>query len=328
MLGIDIGNRSIKIVDTTVKKDSISINNFAVELLPENIIDNDNIIEPKSLVRILRSLIERYKLKGKANFVLCSSQVMIRDLELPTNMKTSELESSVYYEMEQILPGITGNSVIDFRPKKDGKVMVCSAPIELIKEYADIIKEAGLKLQAVDVMCNSIAKLYKRYVNTTGAMAVIDLGHSKLDVTVISDGEINLNKTFNSGNSRIDELIANYYNLSIEEADRVKRSGFKGYNITNDDLERYLRFSYENILGDIKKLFEFFNSRNRGKEVSQVVLTGGGTLFSGVDLYFEKMLGMPTTIFKPSSRIKVNPQLYLQNIIYFLPALGATIRED
>jgi type IV pilus assembly protein PilM len=327
MLGIDIGNRSIKIVDANVKKNNIEIKNFAVELIPPNVIDNDRILDHDALVQMLKNMIIRYQLKGKANFVLCSPQVMIRDLEV-TYKKESELAEVVNTQIEQILPGISETSVIDYRPKKDGKVMVCAAPADMIKEYADIIMEAGLKLQCIDVMCNSVGKLFGKYMDNLGTEAIVDIGHSKLDVTILVNGEISLNKTFNVGNAKIDELIANYYNLSLEEADRVKRTAFKGYNVSREDLDRYLRFSYEQGINEIKRLIQYFDSKSRDNTVSQVTLTGGGTLFDGIDNFFQEILEIPTKIFKPTPKIKVDEKLYLQNIIYYIPALGATIRED
>ena len=326
MLGIDIGNRSIKIIDAVVKKEHIEVKNFAVELLPDGVIENDRIISHEQLVKILHDMVVKYQFKGKANFVLCSSQVITRDIEL-AGISEADIQTNVEAQMDQILPGIVQTSVIDYKPKKNGEYMVCAAPLGMIKEFSDIIGEAGLKLEAIDIMSNAVSKLYGKYVNSSGSQAIIDIGHSKLDVTIINKGEMSLNKTYNTGNSKVDELIANYYNLSLEEADRVKRGGFKGYNVGREDLERYLRFSYEQVANDVKKLIQFFNSRSKGEDVSEVVLTGGGTLFKDTDRYLETILELPVNIFKPSVKIRVNPQLYLQNIIFFVPALGATVRE-
>lgn len=309
LVSVDIGSHSIKLAQLHPSGKNYELMNFAIMPLEyESIIDGvvqnmDNVVES------LRNLLKAENITSQyAVASVAGEAVIIKKIKLPY-MTDAELEDSIYQEAEQYIPFDIDDVRIDFQklgsPGRNGKAPVVPEPgeemevllvavqNEIIDLRADILMEAGLKPCIIDLdvfaMVNAAGLV--RDLDQMGTVALIDLGSSFTHVNILVDGISTFTRDIPQGGVACTESLMSAFSLSFKEAEAVKQGHLKP-ELEMNAVVNYIVQSFDKILEDVKKSFDFFQSTTNEK-VEEVLLCGGGALIHGVqDLFFEK-LGIP-----------------------------------
>ena len=114
--------------------------------------------------------------------------------------------------------------------------------------------------------------------------------------------------------------------LSIPRQDELSR----------DEAERMsakLRAAQEELVMEVRGIVEFYNGIDAQHEVKEILLTGGGANFPGLDTVFLRFFdnvhvqrGNPWVNVLPAGAVKKSP-LSLRESVHFSTALGLALRE-
>lgn len=179
-------------------------------LEPGTIIENQIADEEKLRLQI-RQWAEQEGLKGtRVALSVPPSQVIIRKMSIPA-LQAKQVQQLVALEVETGLHLPFEEPVYDFIPigqesqiQDDGseeqvtKVLVFAAPRKLITEYIEILDEAGIKTESVEVSATALGRMAeiaqgKPFADTM----LVHLEHAQLDVYMFREGHPIFMRTIN-----------------------------------------------------------------------------------------------------------------------------------
>jgi len=201
-LGLEITDFAAKAAEITVRsKSRAAINRHAAERLPDNSIRDGRILRKDEVVDALRNLVKQIRPRTrKAHIALPGSSVMIRFLKLP-DLPDKKLRKVIEFELEHRIPLPFDSPQFDFvklgSPAPAGgdalrDVMLVAAPLETIREYAEVVALAGLAVKSIEIRPLSLLRLIERTGQAEPGKTVLlaDVGDRMSDLGMIHNGEL------------------------------------------------------------------------------------------------------------------------------------------
>lgn len=286
-VGIDIGSYAIKVAQVKTSAKSVSIDNLAYEIIPEEVRRGGKFdqIEP-----IVRGALQKVS-KGKSTpvFALPSSAAIMRRISLPAGLTDDEMEGNVELELSNSLPFPIDQVYFDFvadkRKDADGNVGVLTVAgrrqaVDMrINTLSSVIKKYNG--QAVDIDCfaylRCIEKLGTQLSESEGVF-LIDVGYKNTRVYAYNSTGLIFNRELQIGGNSVTEMIADTYGIAYGEAETKKVS----QNLNPDFNELILKPHLSAFIEQIKLAKDFFDASTKGAvNITEVYLTGGGTQLQG-----------------------------------------------
>lgn len=328
ILSIDLGSKYIKIARGQKLRSFTTINKLIVIPTPKNSIEDGKILNLDNIKTSIKNALDSEKIHGdKVVFTLKSTSVIIRDVILP-HAKEEDLKSMVKYEISNYLPIDLDDYVIEYKTlecveedqlKKD-KILVAALPRSIVDNYLKLAYELKLKPYKLDLSFNSMSACFDNDGNT---IAVIDLGYKYIEITIISNGNTEFSRIINHGSRELDLSIANYFNLTLEEAERIRKEYSMKENESRNNAAM-LKNAIEEILitwiEEINIMFKFYKSRNTNNKIDTVYIYGGGAKLEGICEYFSDYFEIPAfkikdiTGLRNAKGIKIDYDLFLNCI--------------
>jgi len=323
MVCIDVGYRNIKVVEVAVKKNNnIFIENYGIVPTPPDCIKNGAIYDVDRVLSVIKSVIREQNMKAKNAKIIMSGTNIITRIYLIDKVQGESEDFTVKNSMPQFLPIDIDNYRVDYKIlqtiKEKGsekyKVFVTAVPKNILQSYVDVLQGLDLKPLAVDIPANSTAKFFNREILTrdmdeyyskrkykkveSDTFAVLDFGSETTIVNFLKDRVLEFNKVILSGSSNIDEHIARELNISLQEAERLKKT--YGMTPPNNLSKREHVITYgkvsnfiERLTRQIAKCFEFYLEMCYGTPISKIFIIGGGSQLSGLNQYLFSTFNVP-----------------------------------
>lgn len=238
VLALDIGSRFIKIAEIRMLRGQISLCNIVVSPTPAETVDEGQILDAVALGREIHRLLRENKISTKKVIasVRGQSSVVVRPIELP-RMSKKELADTMKFEVERHIPFSADEIVMDYVPlidpallpesEENMKVLLAVAQEELINSYISVIRAAKLSPLALDVeilsAIRSLVDLPIALGEPTKTVALINIGASNTDISIIKEGNLLFNRTVRLAGDRLTSAIAEQLGRSLEEAEEIKK---------------------------------------------------------------------------------------------------------
>jgi type IV pilus assembly protein PilM len=330
LLAVDIGTHSVKMAQISGSKNQFELMNFSIMPLKEGCIVDGVIQQPDEVVDTLAKMIKVEKIDTKyAVASIAGEAVIIKKIRVP-RMTAEDLAENIQKEAEQYIPFDIDDVRIDFQilepkdssseeDKKDGtmEILLVAVQRDIIDSRIDILYDAGLRPAIIDLdvfaMVNAFELGAGLKPNDQEAIAVIDLGESFTHLNIMQDGMTAYTRDIPFGGSHCTSKLMSKFDLPYKEIANLKL-GIIPPEIKSEDVVEVIVKSFDNILNEVQKSFEFFSTTSNS-QVDRVLLTGGGALIAGVDNLFSHHLETPVEILNPMKGIKVNPRKFDQHTI-------------
>jgi len=324
MVCIDVGYRNIKVVEVTAKNknNSIYIENYGIVPTPPDCIKNGAIYDVERVLRTIKTLIKEQNMKAKNAKIIMSGTNIITRIYLIDKVEGESDDFTVKNSMPQFLPVDVDNYRIDYKVLQTireknvekYKVFVTAVPRNILQSYVDVLQGMDLKPLAVDIPANSTAKFFNREIYTkdmdeyyskkrynkipTDTFAVLDFGSETTIVNFLKDRVLEFNKVILSGSSNIDDHIARELDISLQEAERLKKlyGMLPPNNLSKrDHVVAYGKINayIERLAKQIVKCFEFYLDRCYGTPISKIFIIGGGSQLNGLSQYLFSVFNVP-----------------------------------
>ncbi|OPZ92968.1 MAG: Cell division protein FtsA [Firmicutes bacterium ADurb.Bin419] len=355
-LAIDVGNKKTKIVLGGIEKDKIVVDNYFIADTPSGIMDDGKIMNLNGLVTLLKDSFKKGRIKGKHLVLsITGTGIITRDIQLPKSTD-EEIGKILEYEAQQYFPVELDNYILDFKvldeiDANDGiynKVLLVAVPINQVEEYMKIHKKLNKEIEAIDIPANNICKLLfgENYIGNEESdkdlpkeIAVLDLGAKTTGVHIFSSGKLKFSRILLNGSSDVDELIASQLNIDFIKAEEVKimvgnlLSDDETSNHVSEDAEisNLIKPAVNNIMSDINRFIEFYNSRSTGNRLDKIYLCGGGSKLKGIDVYFKNYFNIPVEYLNPQRFVvykgKRSEAEFFDDFVILVNALGCLVRS-
>ena len=160
-------------------------------------------------------------------------------------------------------------------------------------------------------------------------VAVLDIGAAGSKLYIVERGVLKSSHTVSRGSQDITLAISRSLGVSVDDAEKMKRAQGLSHNQTEKSIADICTLTLDYVFDDVKKSIINYEQRF-GQPVSRVVLSGGGSLLSGLKEYAETKLSLDVEL--ANSFGKVETPAFLAGVLAtsgpeFATAIGLALRK-
>lgn len=293
--------------------------------LDRGLIVGGEVREPVALAKALKSFFAENKLPKKdIRLGIASNRIGVRVLDVPGVDDPKQFENAIRFRAQEVLPIPIVEAVLDHvvvGEEVDGegetirRVLLVFAHRELVSQYVDVCRHAGLRLAGIDLDAFALLRAIGPRTDSEGrrASVVVAIGHERT-VFAVSDGELcEFTRVFEWGSNAIDVAIARALNLSPSQAEPLKAELDLAASEPSAGLSpMQFEVARSAVTGEIGHLvrellssLRFYQSQSDSLDLHEVVLSGGGAQLSGLAAEIQRGLGVPVRVGDPFGRVSL-----------------------
>ena len=311
-VGIDLGHYSIKAVQIERSVTGWKVTKSASIPTPSDCIKDGVVVDSMAVTAAVKQLLRESGIHAtNAHIAVSGGSVVVRTVRIP-KMPEATLRKSIKFEASRYVPSSVEDSYVEFEILGDADetqmdVMVVAAPKDIVESRVQACEAAGLEIESVDVqafaMYRSLIEADKEHDWSTSTIAMVDIGASMTNVSVIQKGMFSMTRSIPNGGNVLTEALKNYFKLSDEDAEAGKAQ----LNVADlIDAEkpkenpplRVLQPHLDDLIREIRRSLNYYQSQlgdtAADKQVTHVMITGGGAKLPGLAEYAEHKLGIKT----------------------------------
>jgi len=312
VVGIDIGSHAIKVCQLKRTDKAYAVVNLGSAVLPEDAIDDGTLNDPELVGKTIVELFKNLKIKKKkVGFSISGYSVIVKKVNLAV-MSEDELEEHIQAEAEQYIPFDIDDVYMDFQDLKINEgdsertdVMLVAAKKEIVDDYLEMLEGLNLKPVIVDVDGFALENTYEYNYPKDENVALVDIGASKMNINIISNGISVVARDVVVGSRQLTEQIQAAFDLEFEEAEALKLGHIPAEEKQEEIADIFSSTCTQWVL-EIKKAIDLYQANHTDAPLTRLVLSGGGSKVSGLVDYLANETDLPVELFNPFSNMTVN----------------------
>lgn len=335
VLGIDIGTDAIKVVEISIWGNRKKLENYGEvkshlvskePLLSTN--KEGNLVVSSLISKAIIEILEEAKIKTKKVILsLPDFLTFSTSFEVPS-MPGKEIQGAIYYNASRYLTLPVSEVTLDWRTISNNskvknnspiEVFLNAAPNQVIKEYQEISRAAGLELYALESEVFGIMRALVK--DKENVVCLIDMGAKTSTINIIDEGHIKKSYSFNFSGDQLSLDLSSALNIQLEEARKIKSQ--EGLLSTKENVVNKLKSSIDPLFSEIKNISADFLSQNQ-KQIKEFYLTGGTANLLGFKNYFAESFKKPVYI--PNCFLGFSqPRVIKENLEEMSPRFSAAL---
>jgi type IV pilus assembly protein PilM len=305
-LGIDIGSRSIKLIEIGEEKGVQTLMAAGSMPTPPKSTSSVN-TEIEATSYIIKQLVKETGAKSdQVNIALPEAQVFTRVIEVP-QLSSRELNSAIQWEAEQYIPLPLDQVNLDFTILQDAKttgtgkmqVLLVAAPKALIERYMTIIELSELVPIAAETEIIASSRAIHASVANLKNFMIVSIGAQTTDMSILHNGILVFTRSISAGGEALTRALSQSLDFNSVQAEEYKKT----YGLNKDVLEGKLVISMEpimvSIINELKRAIAFFGERYPKERIEAVILNGGSSKLPGIVSYIAQSINIETQIANP-----------------------------
>ena len=343
IFGLDLSDLSVKIAQLKKGAGGIFLASYGKRDIPAGVLENGVIKNEGSLQEIIKIACREIKgarLKTKYCVVsLPETEAFVRVVQLP-QMKKEELAEAIKWETESHIPLSIDEVYFDWqviKPLKEDEmhcdVLVGALSKTLVDPYLSALKKAGLRPVAFEIESIATARSLIKNEFSAQPIMIVDVGARRSSFIIFSGRTIHFTASVPIANEYFVDEISKRLSISKEEAKKIKFE----YGLSQEKgILEALRPALLELVSHIRKYIDFYREHGlpghfENKEISKVLLCGGGASFSGFSAFLAKELKIDVEIGNPWVNILGKTPYKIPNLAYeqsigYATALGLALR--
>ena len=350
-IGIDIGSSSIKVVEIKKKEGKATLSTYGIiGLGPYAELDLGRVTN-LPVEKIIEALNETLKQSGVTTnsgaLAMPVQSSLIFTIELPLNVKKSEMASIVTTEARRYIPVPITEVSLDWSllPKKEvtfleansegipststekAEVLVVAIQNDVISKYRSIVDVCKLNIPFFEI--EVFSSIRSNLEHELSLVLLIDFGASRTKLSVVEFGTVKSFHVIGRGGADITDSVSKSLSISFTEAEKMKRE-FGLYGDPNEkNLADIIKIHTDYIFSETNNVLLGYEKKYN-RTVSKVILTGGGSLLKGLKEVAENNFKAEVEIGHPFG--KVVAPAFLDKVLEatgpeFAVAVGLALRK-
>ncbi|HOG12482.1 MAG: type IV pilus assembly protein PilM [Smithellaceae bacterium] len=332
LVGLDIGSTSTKLAEIVATSQGSTLNRFFQVPMPPGVIVEGILQDPGALSGVIKELFRHSGCKGKGIVTsLSGNSVIIKKVTL-AQMEETELRELIHDEAGKYLPFDNMDDVnYDFQILGDNEfnpnqmdVIIVAAKKTDVNGYLDAFAAAGLTVMIMDVDSFALETMYEANYDfeENEIIVIVNIGASLTNINVIKGGMSVFTRDFTMAGNAITEALQERFQVTAEEAERMKVEGTAG-DKEIPDLENVILDAAEPICSEIERSVDYFRSTFGGDEIKQVLLSGGSSRIAGLSDLLSQRLNIGTQLVNPLAKIGYNKKNIDEGKLDSIRTIGA-----
>lgn len=337
MIGIDIGSKTIKMVEIVKEGESYKLRGSGIVgyqgATPEHAKDEKELL---ALADIIRKLHREANISSKEAAVsLPEPSVYTRTIKFPP-LTDQEIASAVKWEAEQYIPipvneAIIQHSIIERKENvspPEVAVLLVAAPRNIVEAYVMAVQMAGLTVAAVETELIALARALSPDGQT---IMLVDFGARSTDIAIVKNGQLSFTRTIPTAGEAFTRAVSQSLGVELSQAEEYKRT----YGMSPSQLEGKIKGAldpvFRMVVDEMKKAIHFYQSEEKGEAPKSVILAGGTAGMPEAISVLTKLMGIEVVIGNPFIKIGVDPTVLKQLIPYaplYSIAVGLAMRGE
>ena len=347
-LGLDIGTRFMKLAMLHTSSQGIQLARFGFAATPVGAITEGTINNPEAIGEAIWQILDHYGIKEKR--VLCSlpgRSVVIRQVSIPGGLPEKEIKQASISEVERFLPFPLDEMEYAYHKLgeisqgdvKQQSILFVATHKDSVQRRVEAARYAGLESLEIDVdpfvLLRSVMEsgMLEDQETFSQTVLLLDMGASSTNVSIVHAGSLRFTRIFAIGGDTLTHAIESGYDVSYLEAEKLKME--KGVAVLDEEIMEIddemreihdmINSHLDTLALEIRRSLAYYTSKYRGESVTQIVLTGGGSLLRGVGRFFEDDLGIPVSFSNPLQNIPYIGEDDVDTLARLVPFLGVAV---
>ncbi len=307
ILGLDIGTKSIKIVEI-LKQEKVKpvLVNFKVaEVIGIDTMSSES-SEIEKLSSLLTQILSESKFETKnVNIALPEYAVFSRVIKVP-KLKDKELASAIKFEAEQYIPLSMDDVNFDYsvvaETDTEMEVMIVAASKAEVNRYIKIITMSGLIVNEIEPEGFSVVRAVIQDQDISVPAMIVKIGNTTTDITITLAGSIRFTRTITTAGKAMTRSLEQQLNFSEIQAEEYKRN----YGLNDAELEgkvfKAIMPMFEVITSEIKRAIAYYKSKHP-IGVKRIILVGGSVKMPSLLVNLASVLDVEVILGNPWIKI-------------------------
>ena len=309
VLGIDIGSSSIKVVQITKKNSQAVLETYGeLSLGPygNSGVGQSVVLPAETISRALNDLMKEKEVNvttNKCGMSIPFASSLMSVMELP-EVSSKQLSVMVPLEARKYIPVPISEVMLDWSiipkteivdedredegSKKDGpnkaipkiNVLVVAIHNATLARFQEIVAKSKVLASFFEIEIFSTMRSVLD--DTITPVMIVDMGASSTKLYIVERGVVQESHTVNRGSQEITLSMSRALNISVDEAEVIKRES--GLMTEDKNVSDIISLTLGQIFTEANRTLLAFEKK-RNKTVSKVMMVGGGAALKGlVDL--------------------------------------------
>jgi len=319
LIGIDLGASALKLVELIKKGDDYIVQSQAIVSMPRDTFVENEVLDSMLFADTMATLIEQANVaSSRVAIAIGGSALFNKTIQLPY-ADEFDLELTIRETASEYIPFAIDEVYLDFAiqgVREDDPdnmdVVLVACKRELVDDLQLLLMDAGLELAVVDCsvyalenaagLAASIAE--KAALESKAdeaedeeddygeeeptATALVNIGAHMMNVNIMANGRSLFVRDHYFGSERLTQMINEERNCGFAKAEQAKLQG---------DVPQPLRDQFADELeSELMRSIDFFASTYSDLSMGKVLLTGGGSLLSGLTDALGERLAIDTEL--------------------------------
>jgi type IV pilus assembly protein PilM len=310
--GVDIGSSAVKVCQLQKTGKGYKLIALGSAALPPGSVEDGVLQEPDEVGQVIASLFKNLKIKNsKVGISISGYSVIVKKINLEV-MEEEELFEYISSEAEQYIPFDIDEVYLDFQDLhtagEEGErtdIMLVAAKKEVVDDYLDMLQEQKLQPVLVDIDGFALENIWEESLKEMEQVALIDIGASKMNINIISDGASVLARDIVVGSDQLTEQIANTLGVEYEEAEKIKL-GLTSVDENKEQVEEIFSQTCTQWVLEIKKAIDLYLANHPEKPLQRLIVSGGGSKVNGLKSFIHQETGIEVISFNPFLKMTTN----------------------
>lgn len=336
MVGIDIGSKTVKIVEVEKNGETFSLVASGVVGYTGNTVDKmTDQKEMASLGQIIKKLHKEAGVTSKeVTISVPEPLVFTRTINFPL-LTDAEIDSAVKWEAEQYIPIPVNEAIIQHTILRRNEttspsgvlVLLVAAPRAVVEKYVKVLQFAGLTPIAVET---ELVALSRCMAPSDKTVLMVDLGATSTNIAIVDRGMLSFSRSMSIAGEAFTRAVSQGLGVTSQQAEEYK----KAYGFSPNQLEGKVKTTLDPVLklivDEIKKAVNYYLSEEKGQTPDTLIVTGGSSEIPDIISMLAKLTGMEVLVGNPFSKIRVDADI-AKKLAPFAPlygvATGLALRE-
>ena len=342
VIGLDIGSNSIKLVELDNSSKGLILKNFGMIGIPKDAVVEGTIKEIEIVASAIKSLYKNLKIKNKNVATSISGfSVIVKKISISAR-EESELDATIQEEAEQYIPFDISDVNLDYEILTDNEanseeegngkesdfmeIMLVAAKKDIIEDYESLLHLAGLNPVLVDVDAFALQNAFEMSADDlSGCYAIIDVGAEELGINAVKNGVSMFTRDSSYGGAQITEAIMSQFDVSYEEAEKIKMGGAK-LDEGAEALEEIFTTVVSGWVEETKRALDFLSTTYPEEAIEKIIICGGAFRIPGFKRYLEMETEIPIVELNPFSNLQINEKKFDPKYLsYMAPQAGVAV---
>lgn len=276
---------------------------------PVGVIGEAGVRKSEEFRTALHKFLDANKIKTrKTLFVVNSGKIASREVLIPM-IKENRIKDFLNTNSADFFPVDLSRYQLVYRNEgvvqqdtvKKRKLYVFAVPGDLVQSYEELADFCSLELTALDYVGNSIFQMMHKAVGNNICCSV-KLDDNATMITIINQGMVVLQRTVFYGFEEVEKVVVDSGLFPKEQypaaMDILQQTDCLDANqAAPEDAMNAMRAeaveALRPMIGNIRRVLDYYQSRNNGAEVKECFLIGNGAYIKGLDRLMSLELNLP-----------------------------------